>query len=101
MINDAISIQVKKLECPHQFLAVVALVMVSCVVNVFEAMTKSVVSGSHFLRVSAMWVPSMLETKWTLGPTRNGFKASVTIRGPRSVLSQGGQRVNEKNATTL
>ena len=68
----------------------VALVMVSCVVKVLEAMTKRVLSGSHFLRVSAMWVPSMLETKWTLGPTRNGFKASVTIRGPRSVLSQDG-----------
>lgn len=74
----------------------VALVMVSCVVNVLEAMTKRVLSGSHFLRASAMWVPSMLETKWTLGPTQNGFKASVTIRGPRSVLSQDGQRINEK-----
>merc|ERR1719458_2295422 len=60
----------------NQVLAVVALVMVSCVVNVLEAMTKRVLSGSHFLRASAMWVPSMLETKWTLGPTQNGFKAS-------------------------
>ena len=73
-------------DITRQVLAVVAFVMVSCVVKVFEAMTKSVLSGSHFLSVSAMWVPSMLETKWTLGPTRNGFKASVTIRGPRSVV---------------
>lgn len=38
----------------------------------------------HTLRVLAMCVPSMLDTKWTLGPTANDFSASVTMRGPRS-----------------
>ena len=35
-----------------------------------EAIIKSVVSGSSFLSVSAMWVPSMLETKWDVGWVR-------------------------------
>ena len=52
--------------------------------NVLLAITNIVVSASNFFRVSAMWVPSILETKWTLGPTLKGFKASVTMRGPRS-----------------
>ena len=34
-------------------LAVVALVIVSCVVNVLEAITKSVVSGSHLFNVTS------------------------------------------------
>jgi hypothetical protein len=42
-----------------------ALVIVSCVVNVLEAMTNIVASGSSFFSVSARWVPSTLETKCT------------------------------------
>ncbi len=56
--------------------------MVSCVVNVLDAITKSVVSGLHFFKTSAMWVPSMLDTKCTLGPTWKGLRASVTMSGP-------------------
>src|SRR5258706_508557 len=44
-------------------LALSALVMVSWVVNVLEAMINRVVSGSILLSVSAKWVPSTLETK--------------------------------------
>lgn len=49
----------------NQFLAVLALVIVSAVVKVLEAIKNKVVSGSTTFKVSAMWVPSMLETKWT------------------------------------
>ena len=44
-------------------LAVVALVIVSCVVNVLLATIQSVVSGWSFLIVSATWVPSTFDTK--------------------------------------
>src|ERR1700712_5655762 len=47
----------------NHFLADVALVVVSAVVKVLEAIRKRVVSGSEFFKASAMWVPSMLETK--------------------------------------
>src|SRR5829696_3942325 len=47
----------------NHFLAVCALVMVSCVVKFFEAIKKRVLSGLIFLRVSAMWVPSTFDTK--------------------------------------
>ncbi len=40
-----------------------ALVMVSCVVKVFEAIKKRVVSGSSPFRVSRICVPSTFETK--------------------------------------
>lgn len=43
-------------------LAVFALVVVSAVVKVLEAMRKSVVSGSQAFKASAICVPSMLET---------------------------------------
>ena len=46
-----------------------ALVMVSWVVKVLEAIIKRVVSGLSFFRVSAMCVPSTLETKWTDNPS--------------------------------
>ena len=42
-----------------------ALVMVSWVVKVLEATTNRVVAGSRWRMVSARWVPSTLETKWT------------------------------------
>ncbi len=50
-------------DCKNHFLAVLALVVVSAVVKVLEAMRKRVVSGSESLRASAICVPSMLETK--------------------------------------
>ena len=53
----------------NQFLAEVALVMVSWVVKVLEATIKSTVSGLTRFRTSAKWVPSMFDTKCTLGPT--------------------------------
>jgi hypothetical protein len=69
----------------NQSRAVCAFVSVSCVVNVFEAMTNSVVSGRRFFNVSTMCVPSMFETKCARGPfPRYGFSASVTITGPKS-----------------
>ena len=51
-----------------QSFAVFAFVSVSCVVNVFEAMMKSVVSGASALSVSAICVPSTFETKWMRNP---------------------------------
>jgi hypothetical protein len=49
--------------------AVAALVIVSIVVKVFEAMMKSVVSASSGFSVSAICAPSILETKWARGPS--------------------------------
>ena len=51
-------------ESRNHFLAVRALVMVSWVVNVFEAMMKRVVSGERVFRVSTICVPSTFDTKW-------------------------------------
>ena len=48
-----------------QSLAVCALVIVSCVVNVFDATRKSVVSASTLRSTSAMWLASTFETKWS------------------------------------
>ena len=54
-------------------------------VNVFDAMRKRVVSALTSRSTSAMWVPSTLETKWTLrSRLQYGLSASVTITGPRS-----------------
>ena len=50
----------------NQRLAVLALVSVSCVVNVFETMTNKVVSGFKCFNVSEIWSPSTLLTKCTL-----------------------------------
>ncbi|MNL24557.1 hypothetical protein D3C87_1459960 [compost metagenome] len=50
----------------NQSRAVLALVMVSWVVNVLEAIRNKVVSGFTFLSVSAICVPSILETKCIL-----------------------------------
>ncbi|MNH41289.1 hypothetical protein D3C79_1027580 [compost metagenome] len=50
----------------NQSRAVFAFVMVSCVVNVFEAIRNKVVSGSTDFNVSAICVPSILETKCML-----------------------------------
>src|SRR5690606_17772645 len=44
-------------------LMVFALDSVSCVVNVFETITKSVVSGFSFFMISFTWSPSTLLTK--------------------------------------
>mmetsp|Transcript_17542 Transcript_17542/g.45005 ORF Transcript_17542/g.45005 Transcript_17542/m.45005 type:complete len:212 (+) Transcript_17542:1398-2033(+) len=76
------------LESSHSF-ADLAFVIVSCVVNVFDAMRNKVVSASRSRRVSAMCVPSTLETKCTLSSTPSarvyGLSASVTMTGPRSL----------------
>ena len=65
--------------------AVCALVIVSCVVKVFDAIMKSVVSGERPFSVSAICVPSMFETKCVLiCGLRYGTSASVTMTGPRS-----------------
>src|SRR5713101_1149809 len=69
----------------NQSLAVWALVSVSWVVKVLEATMNSVVSGFRRLVVSAIWVPSIFDTKWTLSPSwAYGFRASVTMTGTRS-----------------
>mmetsp|Transcript_40478 Transcript_40478/g.86360 ORF Transcript_40478/g.86360 Transcript_40478/m.86360 type:complete len:209 (-) Transcript_40478:173-799(-) len=66
-------------------LAEPAFVIVSCVVNVFEATRKSVVSASTSRSTSAMWVPSTLDTKCTLrSRLQKGLSDSVTMTGPRS-----------------
>ena len=62
-----------------------AFIMVSSVVNVFDAMMKSVVSGLSARTVSTGATPSTLDTKCMRGPSRaNGVNASVAIAGPRS-----------------
>ena len=45
-----------------------ALAMVSCVVNVFDAIVNSVVAGCSGRSVSARWAPSTFETKCVRGP---------------------------------
>mmetsp|Transcript_11678 Transcript_11678/g.17487 ORF Transcript_11678/g.17487 Transcript_11678/m.17487 type:complete len:209 (+) Transcript_11678:1227-1853(+) len=68
----------------HAF-ADAAFVIVSCVVNVLEAMRKRVVSASTSFSTSAMCVPSTLETKCTLrSRLQYGLSASVIMTGPRS-----------------
>mmetsp|Transcript_8986 Transcript_8986/g.14415 ORF Transcript_8986/g.14415 Transcript_8986/m.14415 type:complete len:228 (-) Transcript_8986:409-1092(-) len=66
-------------------LAVPALVMVSWVVNVLEAMRKRVVSGSQLFKISEIWVPSTLEQKNMFkSRLQYGLSASQTMTGPRS-----------------
>lgn len=67
----------------HSF-ADVALVIVSWVVNVLLAIINNTVSGLSSFNVSAKWVPSTLDTKWSFGPIANDLSASVTISGPKS-----------------
>ena len=67
----------------NQFLAVMALVVVSCVVKVLDATRNRVVSGSESRRASVMWVPSTLETKCMVRlRSPYGFSASDTMTGP-------------------
>ena len=54
----------------NQSRAECALVMVSCVVKVFDATVNSVVAGCSERSVSARCVPSTFDTKWTRGPSR-------------------------------
>ena len=69
----------------NHFFAESALVIVSCVVNVFDAIKKSVVSAFRSRSTSAMCVPSTFETKCTFKSRFvYGLSASVTITGPRS-----------------
>mmetsp|Transcript_2407 Transcript_2407/g.8592 ORF Transcript_2407/g.8592 Transcript_2407/m.8592 type:complete len:265 (-) Transcript_2407:14-808(-) len=65
--------------------ALVAFVIVSCVVNVLLATMKSVVSGERCFTVVARCVPSILLTKCTLMLLEYGSRASQTIFGPRSL----------------
>ena len=70
----------------NQSRAVWAFVIVSCVVNVLEAIKNSVSSGVIFLSTSAMSLPSILLTKnGCISFIQYGFNASVTICGPRSL----------------
>ena len=72
--------------CINQSLALWALVMVSWVVNVLEAIKNKVSSADITFRHSAICVPSTLDTKCTCIPsTQKGFRASVTMTGPRSL----------------
>mmetsp|Transcript_46688 Transcript_46688/g.77256 ORF Transcript_46688/g.77256 Transcript_46688/m.77256 type:complete len:219 (-) Transcript_46688:141-797(-) len=67
-------------------LAVAALVIVSCVVKVLEAIRNRVLSGFTSLNTSAMCVASTFDTKCTFrSRLQNGLSASVTITGPRSL----------------
>ena len=52
-----------KLFITHSF-AILALVRVSWVVNVFETIMKNVVSGFSLFKISAVWSPSTLDIKW-------------------------------------
>jgi len=65
--------------------AVAALAIVSCVVKVLDATRNSVVAGSSPRSVSAMCVPSTLDTKCARSSRLEyGLSASHTISGPRS-----------------
>ena len=71
--------------CRNHVRAECALVMVSWVVKVLEAMRKSVVSGCTRFNVSARSVPSTLATKCARRSGRAyGVSAVQTMRGPRS-----------------
>ena len=66
--------------------AVRALVMVSRVVNVFDAMMKSVVSGSRSRVASRKSAPSTFETnRYVIERSEYGASAVVAMRGPRSL----------------
>ena len=67
-------------------LALCALVIVSSVVNVFDAMMKSVSAGSRSWVASHISTPSTLETKRKVMSRRAwSASASVAMRGPRSL----------------
>ena len=62
-----------------------ALVIVSCVVKVFDATVNSVVAGCSVRSVSARCAPSTFDTKCVRGPSCvYGVSACATIAGPRS-----------------
>ncbi|MNT82385.1 hypothetical protein D3C72_2221070 [compost metagenome] len=63
----------------NQSRALWALVMVSWVVKVLDATRNRVVSGFSGLSVSAIWVPSTLETKCMFRWFLYGRSASVAI----------------------
>src|SRR5260370_4173457 len=65
----------------NHFFADSALVIVSCVVKVLEAMMNNVVSGFNCFTVSAMCVTSTFETKCGFMFLCYGFKLSVTMSG--------------------
>ena len=68
----------------NHFFADFAFVIVSWVVNVFDAIMNRVVSAFRSFTVSARCVPSMFDTKCTFKSVLNGFNACVTINGPKS-----------------
>ena len=81
----ATSLGVPPLAKNHSF-ALCAFFMVSCVVKVFEAMIKSVVSCFTFFKTSHKSAPSTLATKWKfISSVTKGFRALMTMRGPRSL----------------
>ena len=62
-----------------------ALVIVSWVVKVFDAIVNSVVAGCSERSVSARCAPSTFDTKCVRGPSCvYGVSACATIAGPRS-----------------
>ena len=68
-----------------QSFAVFALVMVSIVVNVFEAMRINVLFGSNPYVVSKKSLPSTFEIKCKLGPSfEKALSAFTLITGPKS-----------------
>ncbi len=72
-------------DCSYQRLADCALVIVSAVVKVFEAMRNNVCSGARPCSTPASSWPSTFETKWKRLPgAANSASASTAIWGPRS-----------------
>ena len=63
-----------------------AFVIVSSVVNVFDAMMNSVVSGSRSRVASRKSAPSTFDTnRYVIDRSEKGASAVVAIRGPRSL----------------
>jgi len=74
--------------CPNHSRALRALVIVSSVVKVLEAIRNNVLSGRRPASTDCSSCPSMLETKWKRWPGSSGGRgmcsAVTAIWGPRS-----------------
>src|SRR5690606_39617658 len=65
----------------NQSFADLAFAIVSCVVKVLDAIRNNVVSGYNTFNVSAICVPSTLDTKCMLSHVLSAFNASFSMHG--------------------
>ena len=83
---DTATICFPKSPCPASShdLAMRALAMVSCVVNVLLTITSIVFWGSSPSRTDSTWAPSTLLTKWQRMPRLKRRSAFTAMAGPKS-----------------